>query len=268
MNKARESQLTGDDGRVSCPVISVENLTRIYRPRARGRPPVTALDGVTLEVQAASILGLAGASGGGKSTLARCLALLEEPTSGEIRFEGRSISALSRRRRAELRPRIQLVFQDPATAINPRFTALEVVAEPLVIRGKERVDQRARKLLREVGLAAETGGRSSLELSGGQRQRLALARALAAGPRVLILDEGLAGLDLSHQARLVNLLLSLQERYALTYLMISHDLRLLAHLADEVAVLDRGRIVECATPRELLDRPRHGATRALVEALL
>ncbi len=258
-------------------LLAAEGLAKIYRRRA-GRA-IKALDGIDLEIPAASIYALAGASGGGKSTLARCLALLEQPTSGEIRFEGLRLSALAARHRAALRPQIQLIFQDPAAAINPRFSALEAVAEPLVVRlggrdrlawrgdARRRIDQRARELLREVALPAELNGRSSLELSGGQRQRVAIARALAAEPRLIIFDEGLAALDLSHQARIANLLLALQERYALTYLLISHDLRLLAHLADEIAVLDHGHIVERGAPRELLGRPRHHATRALVGAL-
>ncbi len=260
------------------PLLVAEGLTKVYRRRS-GRT-IKALDGVDLEIPTASIYALAGVSGGGKSTLARCLALLEEPSSGEIRLEGQRISALAPRRISALRPRIQLIFQDPATAINPRFSALEAVAEPLVIRrggarpggaryrdARRRIHQRARELLREVALPAELDGRSSLELSGGQRQRVAIARALAAEPRLIILDEGLAALDLSHQARIVNLLLALRRRHALTYLLISHDLRLLARLAGEIAVLDRGRIVERAAPRELLSRPHHSATRALIGAL-
>ncbi|MEE8522577.1 MAG: ATP-binding cassette domain-containing protein [Thermoanaerobaculia bacterium] len=226
-----------------------------------------AFEGVDLELRRRSIVAVVGESGGGKSTLARCLALLEEPTSGEIWLEDVQLSAVDRRRRAALRPRVQLIFQDPATAINPRFSAFEAVVEPLRVQG--RCDrgwrrQRALELMREVAFPAELAGRSSLELSGGQLQRLAIARALAAEPRVVILDEGLASLDLSLQARIANLLLDLRRRHGLAYLLISHDLRLAAHLADEIAVLDRGRIVERGAPEELLRRPRHAASRALV----
>ncbi len=274
-------------------------LSKTYRARPRGarprgaRPrgarlrgrrsgrPIAALDRVDFAIDPASTVALVGPSGGGKSTLARCLALLEEPSSGEIWFDGQQLSALDRRQRRLLRPRIQLIFQDPAAAINPRFSALETVAEPLAIRhagprrrygprGAEPRDnrrQRALELMREVALPAELAGRSNRQLSGGQRQRLVIARALAAGPRMLILDEGLASLDLSLQAQIVNLLVALQERHGLAYLLISHDLRLAAHLADEIAVLDRGHIVERRLAADLLARPRHPASRELVGSL-
>lgn len=253
------------------PLVVVRDLTRIYRRAGGARGlSITALDGVSLTIPAGSIFALVGESGGGKSTLARCLALLEGPDAGEIVFAGRSHASLSRRERHRVRRRIQLIFQDPAAAINPRFSAMEAVAEPLLIqrwadrRGRR---HRALELLAEVGLGEELAERLALELSGGQRQRVAVARALAAGPRLLILDEGLASLDLSIQAQMVNLLLKLRTRYALTYLVISHDLRLVGHLADEVAVMHQGRIVEHAAPRDLLHRPQHPATRALVRAM-
>ncbi len=212
---------------------------------------------------------MVGKSGGGKSTLARCLALLEEPSSGEIFVEGHPVAELDGRQKRALRPRLQLIFQDPASAVNPRFSAAEAVAEPLVLRRwADRAARHARalELMDEVGLSAELAERSSLELSGGQKQRLVIARALAAEPKLLILDEGLAGLDLSLQALVVNLLLRLQERYRLAYVLISHDLRMVAHLADRLAVIDRGRLVECGAPGDILLRPRHPATRALLAA--
>lgn len=247
-------------------LLRAEALSKTYR---RGGATVAALDRVDLGIDAASTVALVGPSGGGKSTLGRCLALLEEPSSGEIWFERRRLSDLDRRQKRRLRPRIQLIFQDPAAALNPRFSALEAVAEPLAIRRWARRQRRRRavELLGEVAFPGELAGRSTRELSGGQRQRLVIARALAAEPRVLILDEGLSALDLSLQAQMVNLLVDLQERRGLAYLLISHDLRLAAHLAGEIAVLDRGRIVERAAPADLLARPRHAATRALVGAL-
>jgi len=252
-------------------LIAVRDLSKIYRRAGgAGRLAITALDRVSLTIPAGSIFAMVGESGGGKSTLARCLALLERPDAGEILFAGRSHASLSRRQRAAVRRRIQLIFQDPAAAIHPRFSAVEAVEEPLVIqRWADRPARRHRalELLAEVGLGQELAARSTLELSGGQRQRVAIARALAAGPRLLILDEGLAALDLSIQAQMVNLLLKLRRRYALTYLVISHDLRLVGHLADEVAVMHRGRIVERASPRELLTRPRHPAALALVRSM-
>jgi peptide/nickel transport system ATP-binding protein len=248
-------------------VLRAQGLARVYPPRHRRGAAVTAFEDVDLELRAGSILALVGESGGGKSTLARCLALLEEPTAGEVFVDGEAASAADRRRRAALRRTVQLLFQDPSTAVNPRFAAIDVVIEPLRLRGfgdRPWRRRRARQLMREVGFPEELAGRSSLELSGGELQRLAIARALAAEPRALILDEGLASLDVALQERIAGLLLDLRRRHGLAYLLISHDLRFAARLADEVAVLDRGRIVERAAPDELLRRPRHPASRALV----
>ena len=253
-------------------LIRVEGLSKTYHRRlANGtRQPVVALDGVNLELARGTTMALVGSSGGGKSTLARCLALLEEFDAGEIVIDWHPVSGCSPEQRARLRPWIQLMFQDPAAALNPRFTAVEAVAEPLRIQrqgSRQSQHQRARELMREVGLADELAGRSTRQLSGGQRQRLTLARALAANPQVLILDEGLAALDLSLRAQITNLLLDLQARHGLTYLLISHDLRVVAHLADEIAVLDGGRIVEQAPPHLLLADPQHAATQNLVRHL-
>jgi len=239
------------------PFLRVQDLTVVYRRGSilGGRSAVRALDAVSLEVAAGSILAVVGESGGGKSTLARCLALLEEPTAGEVFVDGRPVSELDARGRRELRPRLQLLFQDPASALNPRFTVADSVAEPLVVRRwGDRVRRRARalELMDEVGLEASLAERGPLALSGGQKQRLVLARALAAEPRALLLDEALTGLDLSLQAQVVNLLLRLRERHGLTYVLVTHDLRLAAHLADRVAVLDRGRLTECGLPGEIL----------------
>ena len=254
------------------PPLRAVNLGKTYSRRAPGggRQEVKALDGVDLTLREGQIVALVGESGGGKSTLARCLALLEAPTTGEIWVAGHCAQTASRRQLAAWRPSVQLIFQDPAAAINPRFNALETVAEPLyILRQGNRRQQlsRARELMAEVGLAPELATRSSFELSGGQRQRLAIARALAADPRVLILDEGLASLDLSLRAQIVNMLLVLQSRFGLSYLLISHDLRTVAHLADEVAVLDHGQIVERAAPADLLAHPSHPKTRELTELL-
>ncbi len=254
------------------PLLRVEGLSKTYRRGAFGgrRRDVTALDGVDLTIETGSTVALIGASAAGKSTLARCVALLETPSAGEIWLDGTPVSTLGRRRRAALRPRVQWIAQDPAAALNPRLTAVEAVSEPLRIRRRGDRHERRRRALEwmdETGLERRLAERRPLELSGGQRQRLVIARALAAEPRLLILDESLAALDLSLRARVVNLLLDLKRRFSLTYLLIAHDLRTAAHLADEVAVIDRGRIVERAAPRELFERPRHAATRALVSLL-
>lgn len=254
------------------PLVRVRNLTRTYlRRRGPQRTRrVEALAGVDLDVPRGSIVALVGQSGSGKSTLARCLARLEEPTGGELRFDGEDALALPPRRLRELRERVQLIFQDSAGALDPRFTAAEIVAEPLEIlgrggRGERR--ERALALMESVGLARAWAGRRPLDLSGGQRQRLAIARALALEPVLLILDEAFTGLDASIQAQISSLLLALQHEKGLTYLFISHDLALMSVLADEVAIMFEGRIVERATAGELFTHARHPHTRALVAAV-
>lgn len=215
------------------------------------RHSVEALRGVNLEIKAGSAVALIGASGSGKSTLARCLACLEKPNSGEIWFAGTNLAGLSQRELAPFRRQIQLIFQEPDASLNPRFTALEIASEPLVIAGlgtKRERCERALALMDLVGLPAYLGNRLPSELSGGQRRRLAIARALTLEPRFLILDEALTGLDLSTRAQISNLLLKLQGLYSLTYLCISHDFGLVTHLADDVVVLDRGRIVSGGAP--------------------
>lgn len=215
------------------------------------RSPVEVLRAVDLKIRAGSTVALIGSSGSGKSTLARCLACLEEQDSGEIWFAGKNLAKLTRRELLPLRRQIQLIFQEPCASLNPRFTAVEIVSEPLLIAGvgaKRGRRERSLELMDLVGLPAYLGSRLPFELSGGQRRRLAIARALALEPKLLILDEALTGLDLSTRAQISNLLLKLQEICSLTYLCISHDFGLVTHFADEVAVLDEGRIVEGGAP--------------------
>jgi ABC-type glutathione transport system ATPase component len=223
---------------------------------SRKRTCVEVLREVDLEIRSGSTVALVGASGSGKSTLARCLACLEKPDFGEIWFAKTNLAELNGHELVPFRSRIQLIFQEPGAALNPRFTAVDLVSEPLLIAGvgtkRERRD-RALDQMELVGLPPSLGNRLPSELSGGQRRRLAIARALTLEPELLILDEALAGLDLSTRAQISNLLLNLQEVYPLTYLLISHDLGLVTHLADEVVVLDQGRIVEDAAP-ELLEK--------------
>jgi ABC-type glutathione transport system ATPase component len=225
------------------------------------RRPVEALRGVDLEIKAGSVVAVVGVSGSGKSTLARCLACLEKPASGEIWFEGRNLVGLSQQELAPVRRKIQLIFQEPNASLNPRFTAVELVSEPLLIAGvgtKREHRERALTLMDLVGLPAHLGSKLPFELSGGQQRRLAIARALALEPKLLILDEALTGLDLSTRAQISNLLLQLQELRTLTYLCISHDLSLVTHLTDEVVVVDGGRIVKGGAPELVLgSRPSH-----------
>jgi ABC-type glutathione transport system ATPase component len=216
-------------------------------------------------------LGLVGESGSGKSTLARCITFFEEPTAGEIRFEGRDLWRLNSRERLRTRAQIQLIFQEPAASLNPRFTAAEIIAEPLAIqnRGNRAARlERACELMQTVGLPPNAAAKPARQFSGGEQQRLAIARALALEPQLLILDESFSGLDLTRQAQMRALLKNLRQRLGLTYILISHDLALVAGLADEIAVMDHGRIVEHAGAAQLVAHPRHPRTRELLDAAL
>jgi|HubBroStandDraft_4_1064222.scaffolds.fasta_scaffold63135_3 peptide/nickel transport system ATP-binding protein len=258
----------------SAPFLSVQSLGKTYSGRrwwARTRNTTAVLHDVSFHLAKGRTLGLVGPSGSGKSTLARCLALFEPPTQGTVHLEGRNLWTSSRPERRTLRAQIQLIFQEPAASLNPRFTAGQIVEEPLVIqrRGTSTTRrQRASELMETVGLPPEAIDKPALHFSGGERQRLAIARALALEPKLLILDESFSGLDLSVQTQVANLLSDLQTRLGLTYILISHDLAAVASLAQEIAVMDAGRIVEHAPTAELLASPRHPRTRELVEASL
>jgi peptide/nickel transport system ATP-binding protein len=253
------------------PLLKVKSLEMRYASRqiTGSRKAVKALDGVSFTLTAEATLAVVGASGSGKSTLAKCLACLERPTKGEIILAGCELTALAERELRSVRPLIQLVFQDPAESFNPRFTAFELVAEPLVVQERfsdaERAE-RVRDLFERVGLSFQMAARTTAEFSGGQRQRLAIARALALQPRLLILDEALSALDASIQAQVANLLQDLRQASGLTYIFITHDLAMAARIADEVAVLERGRLVEHGPTNHVLFNQAHSATRSLVQA--
>lgn len=253
-------------------LLRISNLSKCHVQRRflwRKKFEIRALAGVNLAVPTGSLTALVGESGSGKSTLASCLAMLARSDSGEIWLEGKEISHCTKRQLLELRPKVQLVFQDSAGALNPRLTAAEIIAEPLEIqRSMPCAKLRARvcELMETVRLSADWVNRRTLELSGGQRQRLAIARALGLNPRVLILDESLSGLDICTQAELTNLFLDLQEKHGLTLLLISHDLALVGRVADRVAVMHRGRVVEQGTKAEVLASPKHFYTQKLLEA--
>jgi peptide/nickel transport system ATP-binding protein len=256
--------------RSGAPLLDVRRLSKRFvqkRMLSRKRFVVNSLDGIDLSLSARSTVALLGRSGSGKSTLARCLAGFEIADSGEILLDGNPITTAEKNKGGVRRP-VQMIFQDAATSLNPRFTARQIVAEPLEIaRWKSEADRTARamKLMAEVGLDADWAARLAGEFSGGQRQRLALARALAADPKLLIMDEALSGLDMPLQAQMVRLLMDLQTRHGLTYLYISHDLNFISLFAQEVVVMDGGRIVERTTPAKLIQSV-HPATRELVEA--
>jgi len=229
----------------------------------------TAVDSVSFSILPRATLALVGESGSGKSTLALCLAGLERVTSGRIWFEGRDLAALAEKELRAVRPRLQLVFQDPASSLNPWWTVGEIVAEPLLVNGrtaKREGRARAARVLEQVGLAAEYLERRAQDLSGGQRQRVAIARALILEPKLLILDEVLSALDCSIQAQIANLLVEIQRAYGLAYLFVTHDLRMAAHLADEIAVMSGWKIVEQGPTQDILRDPRRSETQSLLAA--
>lgn len=259
--------------RQSEPLVRVRGLCQHYVQRkrfSREKFDVRAFQDVNLTIHHGTTLALVGESGAGKSSLARCLALLENPTEGEIWFEGRNLLHLDRREKSSIHRQIQLTFQDPISALNPRLTAAEIIAEPLDVQGvgtKAERRQRIRDLMEQVGLSPAWETKLPLKFSGGQRQRLAIARALSVGPKLLILDEALSNLDLANQEMILTLLDDLQEAYSLTYLHICHDLRLVSSFADDVAVMHEGKIVEQKLALELFSRPEHSFTRELLAAM-
>jgi oligopeptide/dipeptide ABC transporter ATP-binding protein len=256
------------------PVLEVRDLVKHFPVRSkniirRQIGEVHAVCGVSFEIRANETLGLVGESGSGKSTTARTLLNLQPATSGQVMFAGRELTKLSRADMRPLRRELQIVFQDPYAALDPRISVNEIVAEPLRIHRSFGADGRAqvRELLRLVGLNPEHGNRYPHEFSGGQRQRIGIARALALRPKVLVLDEPVSALDVSIQAGILNLLRDLQEELGLSYLFVAHDLSVVRHIAHRVAVMYLGRIVETAPAARLFDSPAHPYTQALISAI-
>jgi len=256
-------------------LLEVQDLTKhfpvtkgiVFR-RAVGQ--VKAVDGVSFSIEKGEALGLVGESGCGKSTIARCLLKLLAPTSGQVRFDGADLESLDRQATTRFRRRVQAIFQDPYSSLNPRMKVREIVGEPLYVHGLEKgagLARRVDRLLEQCGLPKRLAERYPHEMSGGQRQRVGIARALALEPELVVCDEPVSALDVSIQAQIINLLDDLRTEFGLTYLFIGHDLSVVRHLCDRVAVMYLGKLVEIAASDELFDHPCHPYTRALLSAV-
>ena len=256
------------------PLLEVRDLVKVYPASenafggvARGAKELRAVDGVSFDVERGETLGLVGESGCGKTTLGRAILRLIEPTSGSVRFDGKDVLAAGRGEMRRLRRDMQLVFQDPFSSLDPRMRVQEIVTEPLVIHGEGgRAKDAARELMKAVGLEESALGRYPHEFSGGQRQRIVIARALALKPKFIVCDEPVSALDVSVGAQIVNLLRELQRDFGLTYLFISHAMPVVRYLANRIAVMHAGKIVEIGDTEQITARPQHEYTKTLLAA--
>ena len=252
-------------------LVEVEHLTKHFPVKqgvfARGKSLVHAVEDISFNVRSGETLGIVGESGCGKSTTARLMLRLLDPTSGTIRFQGRDISKISQRQLRPLRREMQMIFQDPYSSLNPRKTVGQIVGAPFAIHGEKKARYRVQELLETVGLSPEHYNRYPHEFSGGQRQRIGVARALALSPKLIVCDEPVSALDVSIQAQVLNLLRNLQKDFNLTYVFISHDLSVIRQIADRIAVMYLGRIVEFGESESIYDSPKHPYTAALLSAV-
>ncbi|OGL20555.1 MAG: peptide ABC transporter substrate-binding protein [Candidatus Rokubacteria bacterium RIFCSPLOWO2_12_FULL_71_22] len=256
------------------PLLEVRDLVKEFHVGGGlfGKPGVVrAVNGVSFTIRRGETLGLVGESGCGKTTTGRCILQLERPTRGEIVFEGRELTTLADAELRRVRRRMQVIFQDPYSSLNPRMTVGQIIAEPLAVHGivpdRARREPRVQDLLRHVGLLPQHAHRYPHQLSGGQRQRVGVARALALEPSLIVCDEPVSALDVSIQAQIINLLEDLQAEFGLTYLFVAHDLSVVRHISDRVAVMYLGKIVELADRKSLYEDPLHPYTRALLSAV-
>jgi len=252
-------------------LVELDGLTKRFKVKqgvfARGTAEVHAVEGISLTVRRGETLGIVGESGCGKSTTARLMLRLLDPTAGTVRFDGRDISHLSQRALRPLRREMQMIFQDPYSSLNPRKTVGQIVGAPFAIHGQPNARARVQELLETVGLSPEHYNRYPHEFSGGQRQRIGVARALALSPKLIVCDEPVSALDVSIQAQVLNLLKNLQRDFSLTYVFISHDLSVIRQIADRIAVMYLGKIVEIGDSESIYEHPKHPYTAALLSAV-